>query len=90
MQDADGKGKAVPHFHTDESYRSIGIRIDPDDNNTLSEKVRVGFIRDHDAFQALNSTIMRSLKWTLSAIAITEMKCTQIMSPIIERVLAKL
>ena len=74
----------------------------PDNNNIIqiarirnmtmkfSDKVRVGFIRGHDVLQALNSTITRSLNWTLPAITVTEEKCTHTMAPVIKHVLAKL
>ena len=80
MYDDSSGRKEVPHCHTDEAHKTLGVMLAPDENNRsqivkmrqISRKfgyhVRVGFIRGPDVLQALNSTVMRSLNWTLPAL----------------------
>ena len=56
MDNDSGTRTIVPHCHTDESYKTLGVMIAPDDNNTLKvdrmnkitlqfeNKIRVEFI----------------------------------------------
>ena len=102
MYDDVGTKIEVPHCHTDEAHRTLGVMLAPDDNNTLQvsrmkdialkfgDNVRVGFIRGFDIFHALNSTVMRSLVYALPAVTLTEEECTSIMAPILKNVLNKL
>ena len=102
MYDDNGHRKAVPHCHTDEAHRTLGVMSAPNNDNTLqisrmrkmtltfSDKVRVGFICGRDIHQALNSTIMRSLNWPLPAVTLTEAECTHTMAPVIKSVLTKM
>ena len=73
MYDDEGTKIEVPHCHTNEAHRSLGVTLAPDNNNKgqvsrmknialkFGDNVRVGFIRGYDMFHALNSTVMRSL-----------------------------
>ena len=56
----------------------------------FGDRVRVRFIRGHDVFHELNSKVMRSFTWPLTAITLTKNECTYIMAPVIKRVLTKL
>ena len=97
MYDDVGTKIEVPHCHTDEAHRTLGVMLAPDDNNTLQvsrmkdialkfgDNVRVGFIRGFDIFHALNSTVMRSLVYALPAVTLTEEECTSIMAPILKK-----
>ena len=92
----------VPHYHTDEGHRALGVILAPDDNNRsqvdrmrnialkFGDRVRVGFILGHGVFYALNSIVMRSLIYPLPAITLIEAECTHIMAPILKYVLNKL
>lgn len=94
--------KEVHHCRIDASYKSLGVVLAPDDNNTIQIKrmcqievkfgdgVRVGFIKGHDVFHGLNSIVIRSLNWPLPVIALSKKECIYIMAPIIKQVLAKL
>ena len=102
MYDDEGTQIEVPHCHTNESHRILGVILAPDDNNklqvsrmkdislTLGDNIRVGFIRGFDMFHALNSTMMRSLVYALPAVTLTEEQCTNIMAPILKNVINKL
>ena len=92
----------VTHSHIDEARKTIGIMLVPDDNNhqqvkimrqtamKFGDRVQVGFIRSHDVFSTHNITIMRSLRYSLPAITITEKEYTHIMTPILASVLGKM
>jgi len=102
MYDDAGARVEVPHCHTNEAHRTLGVMLAPDDNNKgqvarmmstaqkFGDNVRVGFIRGYDILHALNSTVMRSLIYALPAVTLLEEECTKIMVPILKNVLNKL
>ena len=55
----------------------------------FGDRIRVGYIKGHDVFQALQSTVMQILSYPLPVNTIIEDECTQIMVPILTNVLAK-
>lgn len=102
MYDDNDDRKEVSHCHTDNAHNILGVMLAPDDNNRqqvermrkialkFGDKVRVGYICDHDILQALNSTVMRSLIYSLAVITISKEKCNHIVTPILTSVLAKM
>ena len=62
MYDDEGNKVEVPHCHTDEAHRILGVMLAPDDNNksqvdmmrnialTFGDRVHVGFIRGRAVF----------------------------------------
>ena len=102
MDDENGNRKKLPHCHTDDKHRTLGVMLSPDDNNTAQvvrtrkvvsyfvEKIRTRFIKDHDVLHALHIPVMRLLNWPLPVITSSEDECNQIMTPVIQNILAKL
>ena len=35
MYDDKGNRKAVPYYHTDEAHKTLGVMLEPDNNNIL-------------------------------------------------------
>ena len=75
MDDDNSNMKIVPHCHTDDAPRTLGVMLASDDNNTVQvvrmrkitsyfgDTIRAGFIKGHDVLHALHSTVMQSLNW---------------------------
>ena len=73
MNTDKGDRTVVPHCHTNEAHRTLGVILAPDDNNEaqvammhkiatkFGDSIRTGFIKGHDVLQALMTTVMRSL-----------------------------
>ena len=92
----------VPHCHTNEAHKTLGVMLAPEDNNEsqvsmmrkiasqFGDSIRTGFIKGHEVMHALLTTVMRLLNWSLPAITISEEECTHTMAPIIKYVLAKM
>ena len=65
MYDDKGNRIIVPHCHTDDAHRTLGVMLLPEDNNAtqieimkaiavkFGDKIRVGYIKGHDVMQAL-------------------------------------
>ena len=102
MYDDEGTQNEVPHCHTDEAHKTLGVMLSSDDNNklqvsrmkdialTFGDNVRVSFIQSFDILHPLNSTVIRSLVYALPAVTLTEEQYTNIMAPILKNVLNKL
>ena len=56
----------------------------------FGDRIRIEYIKGHGVFQALQSTVIRTLSCILPAITISEVKFTHIIVPILTNVLAKL
>lgn len=77
MYDDAGARKEVPHCYTDDNYKTLSVMLTPDVNNTsqmkrmhqisskFGDRVGVGFIKGKHVLLALNSIVMRCLKWPL-------------------------
>ena len=73
MDDDNGKRTVVPHCHTNEAHKTLGVMLAPEDNNEsqvammrkiasqFGDSIRTGFIKGHDVMHALLTTVMRSL-----------------------------
>ena len=82
IYDDEGNKMEVLYCQSDEAHRTLGVMLAPNDNNRsqvdsmrnislkFGDRVRVGFIRGHDVFHALNNTVMRSLIYPLPAITL--------------------
>ena len=93
MYDNEGARVEVPHCHTNEAHRTLGVMLALDDKNNgqvarmkentfkFGDNVRVGFIRGYDILHALNSTVMRYLIYALSAVTLQEEECTRFIAP---------
>ena len=102
MYDDEGTKIEVPHCHTNEAHRTLGVMLAPDDNNKgqvsrmkdialkFGDNVRVRFIRGYDMLHVLISTMTRSLCYALPAVTLNEGEFKSIMAPILKNVLNKL
>ena len=102
MYDDEGARVDVPHCHTNEVHRILGVMLAPDETNKgqvariketaikFGDNFRAGFIREYDILHALNSTVMKSLIYALPAVTLQEEECTRIVAPILEKLLNKL
>ena len=55
-----------------------------------SEKVRVGHLTKFDAWTAFNTTVMKTLEYSLLTLTLTETECSKIMAPVISGVLSNM
>ena len=95
VKDHTGQQSDLPQKECNMSSCTLGVELAPDGNNdamvaSLRQKaeewgsnVRSGHLNRHEAWLALNSTIMRSLLYPLPALTLTEEQCTKIMAPVI-------
>jgi len=95
VKDHTGQLQNLPQKQHDESACTLGVHLAPDGNNdtmvnTLRQKaeewkanIQSGHLNRHEAWLALNSTIMKSLLYPLPALTLTEAQCTKIMAPVI-------
>ena len=79
--------------------RTLGIRIAPDGNQqqqkqhmfdtavAWGDSIRTGHLSRHDAWLALQSTILRFLDFPLPVTSLTKWDCNAIMSPILQTAL---
>ena len=95
VKDHLGQQCNLPQKECNVSSCTLGVELAPDGNNKsmvdrLRQKadewgsnVTLGHLNRHDAWLALNSTIMRSLLYPLPALTLREEQCTKIMAPVI-------
>jgi hypothetical protein len=79
----------------DEARRTLGVRLAPNGNNhdkvkhlrgvamQLKEHIRTGHLQRHNAWYALTATVMKTIKFPLVPLTLTELQCIHIMDPIL-------
>ena len=95
VKDFQGQQQILPQKEYNESSCTLGVELAPDGNNDamvtkLRQKaeewqsnIQCGHLNRHEAWLALNSTVMRSLLYPLPALTLTEEQCTRIMAPVV-------
>ena len=90
----DGTKCDIERLTPDEAREMLGVWIAPDGNNkkaveelvkkttAWADQVRTKHIRREDAWRALNTTIMKSLEYTLTALTLSEQDCRRIEAPL--------
>ena len=80
---------------------TLGVVLAPDGGNTDAIKylrkkaetwaayIKTGHISRSDAWQALDSTIAKTLRYPIPALCLTEKECNQIMTPVLQACLPK-
>jgi hypothetical protein len=53
--------------------------------SSWGEDMRTGHLEHKEAWQALNTTVMRTLEYPLPALTLTEKECRHIMAPVLQR-----
>jgi hypothetical protein len=85
----------------DEGKETLGVHLAPDGNNrkmveSLLQKaeewrdnINSGHLNKTDAWQALETTIMKSIQYPMKALTLSEPECREIMKPILQAGLQK-
>ena len=97
IKDSNGQQKVLEQLAANEAQKMLGVWLAPDGNNKKqveemrkqtvewAEKVRTGAIDRRDAWQALNSTILKKLEYPLVALTLSKAQCDYVMAPALER-----
>ena len=84
MLDEKGYWKIVTHYYSDDAHKKLEFMIAPDGQNSqqvdrmrrislqFGYRIRVGYTKGYAVFQALQSTVMRTLNYPLPAITISK------------------
>ena len=98
--DKDGNRQTLTRHLPSTATETLGVYLAPDGNtktqrqtmrNTavkFKDNIRVGNLEKSDAWQALNTTIMKSLQYPLPALTLSEAECKHIMDPVLEGALS--
>ena len=93
--------QTVKQLETDKAYETLGVFLAPDGNLTeeikqlklvsqeWADRIRISFLRDDEAAQALRTTIYKKLEYPLLALDLTEKECNSIMQPVLHAALPK-
>ena len=80
---------------------TLGVYLAPNGNNNAAveylvgkakawrDLIRAGHLERREAWQAVESTIMKTVEYPLAALTLTEKECTKIMDPILSAALSK-
>ena len=94
MVDSEGTRVDLKQLPTSKGMRTLGVILAPDGNNTdqveallhkaesWADLISTGHLQREEAWRALNSTILKSLEYPLTATTLTEQETTKIFSPI--------
>ena len=96
MNDDDGNRTLVPHCHTNDNHKKLGVILSHDENNDqqvirikkLSRNLVTKLEVDHNVLYGLHRIIVCTMNWPLPAITMIEVECTHIMALIITNVLS--
>ena len=95
VPDAQGNMVTLRQLEASEVEKTLGVILAPDSNNrqaalALQGKaeewnalVLTGHLTAHDVWQAMDTTIMKSLEYPLIALTLTEQQCNTIMALIL-------
>jgi hypothetical protein len=96
IRDVDGDNRVtIARLDIHESREALGVWNSPDGKNTTeflklkqkskqwAENIRIGHLRRDDAWEAMNTTILRSLDYPLMATTLSEEECRKIISPVL-------
>lgn len=93
MLDSEGKRVELKQFPVDKGMRTLGVILAPDGNNkdqvaALREKAEqwaeliiTGHLEREEAWRALNTTILKSLEYPLTATTLTQQETTIFLPP---------
>ena len=94
VKDHNNIMKQMPTLNPSEGKETLGVFLAPDGNNkkmieylkekteNWSDMIRTGHLNRKDAQQALESTIMKSVEYSLPAMTLKEEECKSIMKPV--------
>ena len=101
VQDENGDIQTLATVHPSEGRCTLGVVLAPDGNNndavaylkqkseTWAAYVQAGHINKADAWQALNTTIVKTVQYPLPVLCLSQKECKSIMDPIIRSSLPK-
>ena len=92
------KGERLPleRLASDDAQRTLGVRQAPDGNNEAqfqymvgvakewADNIRTGHLPRRLTWQSLNTAILKTLEYPLTATTLTEKECGEIMKPILK------
>jgi hypothetical protein len=96
VDNISGERKKIRRLESHQAYKTLGVFIAPDGNSTdhfnklltlamsWADAMRTGFIRREEAWLAVNSTILRSLAYSLPALRLSRQQWDCILSPILQ------
>lgn len=95
VKDCDNQSHPMPQYSPHEAKETLGVYLAPDGNNkeqvrilrqkaeAWKEKINVGHLDRTEAWQAIDYTILQSLRYPLPALTLTKKECTYIMAPVL-------
>ena len=101
VKDDEETQQPLTSLNYDEGKETLGVYLAPDGNNTAmvkvlckkaeewKEHINSGHINKTDAWQALGTTIMKTLQYPLKALTLNREECDKIMKPILQAGLSK-
>ena len=96
MLDHEFEERSLKALAPNEAEKMLGVYLTADGNNrtqveklrdktdTWNAQVNAGYLNQHEAWTALNSTIMKTIEYLLPAITLTPKDSTKIMAPVLE------
>lgn len=93
VKDHTGRMCPLENESVEKGLETLGVFLAPDGSNTThieqlkkkSEKwaadIKAGHLNPNDAWIAINTTLISSMKYSLPALTLTKLECTQIMRP---------
>ena len=99
VRDADGNAKVLQRLTASEARRTLGVRLAPDGNNTsefeeLIEKavlwadlIRSGHLPRHLVWESMNTTVLKSIQYSLPSTTLSHGQCWKIMSKLLQAAL---
>ena len=94
MLESEGTRVELKQLPTSKGMRTLGVILAPDGNNDdqveallqkaeqWAELITTGHLKRDEAWRALNSTILKSLEYPLTATTLTRQEITKIFSPV--------
>ena len=101
VRDHTGIRHILQQFEVDIGKKTLGAILAPDGNNTAAVQslrsiadrwqalVQVGHLQPDEMFLATHSRVMKSVSYSLAAMAFTKKECNYIMAPILQASLTK-
>ena len=101
VKDHTDEVQPLSQFEANQGKETLGVILSPDGNNkeavnelrlkseTWRDNIQAGHIERHEAWQAISTTIMKTLQYPLPALTLTEDECKHIMAPVLESGLPK-
>ena len=102
IRDLNGNDQQLRQLEPWEAERTLGVRLAPDGNmktqashmrsiaETWSDHIRSGHLPRHLVWQAMNTTILKTLAYPLPATTLSQTQCDHIMSPILQTCLPRM